>query len=1857
MLNNNMNNRLTQTLPLSFYNSDINLIHLFKNSNDKITMKNSYISRHLATSKIFFACILCFLLAGISTTVNAQVTVSGSTGANGTYSTLGGAFTAINNNANQSSNNIEIQISANIDEDQNNGSTLNAGTWTTLKIYPTATAIVTGPSNLGGNKAVINLNGADNVTIDGRLNQTGAISLTLQALGQNTVNVIKFSNSAIFNTIKFCTLKGKSNNNDCGLINFSTSPNTSGNSFNTIDNCNITSISDNERSVYGIYSAGISGFENSNNTIINNKFYNFGNADRQSAAIYVKEFSNTFIINGNHFFQPVTAPSSSYAMSYIYINTGYDYTITNNYMGGTSTYCGGTAPTLTFSQSGSLNFCPIYLNVGKDYPTNVQNNTIQNLDISCMDPAFSAIYVVAGAVNIANNTIGSATIAQSIKINSVNQNDAKSTYVIKIDGVDNVYIKNNIIGGIYTSATTYSKPHSLYAIYKRANAGNLTVTGNTIGSETVTNSMYTSNASNNTGNRAGTDNRSNVQQLVGIYTAGTDINLINENTIANLTNANTYNNSGDNKNNLAIYTTGGSNTIKDNTIHDINAPMYFVGGIYQASATANSAQIISNNTIYNLFNTSTSQAVRNTGIYNASSGITCSLATNYIYGLKVGSPDTGSYIDGIDLAAGNINCYNNIVNLGQNTTQPSIILGINDYGTNGTNNIYHNTVYINGSTSGTPIGTTAFFRGNNTGTGNVRNNIFRNARTGGSNYAAFINTNKTILTIDYNDYYVDGTNSTFAYLNGTTLTSADILTNLDTNSKIDKPLFTNTTPIQATDFRLITQMKGTNLLTTVPTDFEGITRTTPTMGAWENGFVSLAPSRYFTYIFGKGPSAEQMFVINASGLSADMTITPPTNFEISPVSGGVFTLLPITIKQTGGIINDTIYIRLKAGLTVGPYGPESIALTSGTTQNVICNGYVIPAVAAGGGGSYCSTETIKLTSTTSGGLATNTFWTGPNNYYSTDPNPQIAPTLTAANAGAYTVTTSYLAGNELIANSGFEATGTQPVSFTNSYTYVPAVTGTGKSQTTELWPKDTYTITDIPYWVHYDSNYGRETDYTTTGPHGGTKQMVVNGSGKVAWSQQVTLEPYSTYQLSFWLLNVTGAVSPAKIYVDGLEISPIYSAPSSKGAWSQVIYNLPMANVTSVKLELRNVGNSEFGLDDISLKKVYTSSSSVDVSVIVGTQAPNVAITASPGTTVDAGTSITFTATPYNGGTAPTYQWNLNGAPITGATGVTYTYVPTDKDEISCTMTSTSNCTPTNTKTVTSTKITMTVNTQRNFWKGNIDTNWFNKYNWTATKVPEEGEAVAFSKGTPYGDAQKDLLLDKDRTIGSFTNEVSGLKLIIPPATCLTVNGTIDTDLDPNRILIKAYPDGTQQNGSLIFKNANNVYGSVEMYTQSYRKTNPANEDDEFFWQYFGIPVESIKADPTFYGAYVRKANEAGDETDEKYYWTELDNNSNLNAFDGYEICQTLDSKGLFFQGQLVNRNFSKTLIYSPGASVKYPGQHLLANPYVAAINVNKINFGSDIEAHVSLYKTGSYGQWSAAGNGVGDGSGPGQFTTIPKLPAGNNGLPQEVPSMSSMLVRVASTRTDANSVLSFNYKDVITKNTTLQKVKAIDGLSNTDLISTRIDLTGQHYSDRMWIFTEQSCTRNFDNGWDGRKMLGSSLAPQIYAMEPDGDYQVNSVSDMNNTDLAFQAGDEVEYTLKFTHENVQRQYAGVYLVDLVENKTVDVSQNGSTYTFATAQSDAPAKRFKILTRPYEKGAPDMEAQVKIFAASGRVFVHNLSAFKGECTLYDIAGRATKNATFEANAVTEVLNNLSPGAYVVNTITNGEKVSKRVIVQ
>ncbi len=71
------------------------------------------------------------------------------------------------------------------------------------------------------------------------------------------------------------------------------------------------------------------------------------------------------------------------------------------------------------------------------------------------------------------------------------------------------------------------------------------------------------------------------------------------------------------------------------------------------------------------------------------------------------------------------------------------------------------------------------------------------------------------------------------------------------------------------------------------------------------------------------------------------------------------------------------------------------------------------------------------------------------------------------------------------------------------------------------------------------------------------------------------------------------------------------------------------------------------------------------------------------------GDSVHLTATPVNGGTNPVYQWKVNGG-IAGMNSLTYSYVPTNGDLVTCTLTSSDTCTTVNP--VTSNPITLTVN-------------------------------------------------------------------------------------------------------------------------------------------------------------------------------------------------------------------------------------------------------------------------------------------------------------------------------------------------------------------------------------------------------------------------------------------------------------------------------------------------------------------------------------------------------------------------------------
>lgn len=86
------------------------------------------------------------------------------------------------------------------------------------------------------------------------------------------------------------------------------------------------------------------------------------------------------------------------------------------------------------------------------------------------------------------------------------------------------------------------------------------------------------------------------------------------------------------------------------------------------------------------------------------------------------------------------------------------------------------------------------------------------------------------------------------------------------------------------------------------------------------------------------------------------------------------------------------------------------------------------------------------------------------------------------------------------------------------------------------------------------------------------------------------------------------------------------------------------------------------------------TSNSITIS-FAGNLVANVSIAGPAGNTVCAGKTASFTATPTNGGTAPTYQWFVNSTAVNGATAGTFSSSTLGNNAtVSCVMTSNSPC-------------------------------------------------------------------------------------------------------------------------------------------------------------------------------------------------------------------------------------------------------------------------------------------------------------------------------------------------------------------------------------------------------------------------------------------------------------------------------------------------------------------------------------------------------------------------------------------------------
>ena len=923
------------------------------------------------------------------------------------YTTLKSAFDAINSGV--LTGTVVLQITSSTTETAS--AVLNASggiaNYTSVTIYPTGIGYSISGSIAG---VLIDLNGADNVIIDGRVNQLGSKELTIiNTNNSSSAATIRFINDASNNIVRYATVKGMTTSTSGGVISFSTSTAANGNDDNTIVNSDICDGTSKPK--YLIYSSGTSLMENSGNTISNCNLYNF-NGSASTAGIYISANSTEWTIENNSIYQTNAYSGTSSSSAYgIYINSGNNYIVSGNYIGGSAANCSSNPWTINGTAT-SYKFGGIYLNIGNTSTSSIQNNIIRNINwltsaTSTSTPGiWNGIYLNTGNANITGNIIGDSIGTGSVYITSAATTLGAYCFgITTATTAGNTNISNNVLGSITVTGSTVNSLSALYVIHT-SGGSSITINNNLVGSLTTSSSINLANPST-----------SSTNQFVNcIYNNAPGTANITNNTIANI--YNNYKAAGNNAANICgIFIGGGTNNITANTIRDLSSTGTTAGtgigtcitGIFiRNNSLVVGNQLISQNNIYNLINSANSSATSLSGIIfdapsNSSSNI---IERNRIYNLNLITTGAG-IITGICASSqGNsTTCQNNMISIGNNLTNGYTIYGLMD--STGINNYYFNSVYIGGSSV---IGLGNSYAFNSLVTNNARNfknNIFYNARANGTgsgkHYAVKVagtTANPAGLTINYNDYFVNGTGGVIGFYNNLdigTLSAWITAVGQDVNSINSDPKYSNAEDLHIMSTFISPVNNVGNTISSVTNDFDGDLRSiTPDIGADEfSGMPVLSCS-----------GAPDISTINGltavcSGNSTLLSLSTTYNFigikyqwKSSSVSGGPYSNLDTLITQsTGNLTSPKYFICVISCINSGLSYTTSEKMVSVTTPPSATITYTASP--------YCKTVTTAQAVTlsgTSGGI----FTALPTGLTLNPTTGFITPG--SSNAGSYTVT-------------------------------------------------------------------------------------------------------------------------------------------------------------------------------------------------------------------------------------------------------------------------------------------------------------------------------------------------------------------------------------------------------------------------------------------------------------------------------------------------------------------------------------------------------------------------------------------------------------------------------------------------------------------------------------------------------------------------------------------------------------------------------------------------------------------------------------------------------------------------------------
>ncbi|MDL2290116.1 T9SS type A sorting domain-containing protein [Paludibacteraceae bacterium OttesenSCG-928-F17] len=470
-----------------------------------------------------------------------------------------------------------------------------------------------------------------------------------------------------------------------------------------------------------------------------------------------------------------------------------------------------------------------------------------------------------------------------------------------------------------------------------------------------------------------------------------------------------------------------------------------------------------------------------------------------------------------------------------------------------------------------------------------------------------------------------------------------------------------------------------------------------------------------------------------------------------------------------------------------------------------------------------------------------------------------------------------------------------------------------------------------------------------------------------------------------------------------------------------------------------------------------------------------------------------------------------------------------------------------------------------------------------------------------------------------------------------------------------------RKNGSFILpKGAVTKKVLTELYVHS---PSPFGErdGDKLTWQYFGLPLYGFEP-KNLHGAFVRyydskQGHPTDSSLDDLTFWHNITNSSPaLTPGTGYEIAVWEgNTQAYWFEGELRPIDIQVSLQNTSTAQNKYfAGQNVVANPYTAGLDVaTGLEFGEGLQHTVYIFNSGTIGQWDSKISNQ-EGTAAGQYLAVPSETAGNGYL---IPSLQGFVVKFNENLTQnpsapAQAQLYFRYAGV-SKNNQIQRSARKNKQSKTTVSL----YSKKELKDRMWLYTDEDATYGFDDGYDGEKWIASNKLSQLYVKRSDGIYQVNAVPNINNTQIMFKPEEGVkEYTLTFRHENLEEFYEKIYLIDLFNRITIDITADNSQYSFTTANISSAENQFMIISNKSDEIIND-DNKFEVFHNSDAIVFYNRTNEPMNCLIYNTSGQLVHSLSVDNHTPACLNKSFSNGTYLIEAISSSHKITKKFIMQ